>query len=153
ILLVTHNIEEAAWLADRIIIFGSEPGYIRAELQVDLPHPRNEQDPEFIELVDRIYTLMTTKPGEEAFQPEIKPKTIGLGYRLPDVQVAELSGLLETLDQEYNGRCDLPDLTDSLHLNIDDLFPLIEVLEILGFASTIQGDIVITPIGKSFANA
>jgi len=56
ILLVTHNIEEAATLADRIVIFGNDPGYIRAELPVTLPQPRDPETPEFRALVDKIYT-------------------------------------------------------------------------------------------------
>src|SRR5476651_787910 len=84
ILFVTHNIEEAVLLADRIVVFGSNPGYIRAELQVALPHPRNEQDSPFRKLVDRIYTLMTTEPREGVglATSALKRKKIDLGYRL-----------------------------------------------------------------------
>ena len=152
---VTHNIEEAAWIADRIIILSSNPGYIRAELPVDFPHPRNLQDPEFRQLVDQIYTLMTTLPGEEKrlVAREAKPKTIGIGYRLPDVDVSEITGLLETVDEEYQGKCDLPELAEALHLDVDDLFHLTEVLEVLGFARVMRADIEITPAGRTFANA
>jgi NitT/TauT family transport system ATP-binding protein len=155
ILFVTHNIEEAAWLADRIIILNSNPGYIRAELPVEFPHPRNLQDPEFRQLVDQIYTLMTTLPGEEKrlVAREAKPKTIGIGYRLPDVDVSEITGLLETVDEEYQGKCDLPELAEALHLDVDDLFHLTEVLEVLGFARVLRADIEITPAGRTFANA
>lgn len=156
ILFVTHNIEEAAFIADRIIIFGSDPGYIRAELKVTIPHPRNDQGVEFRQLVDQIYTLMTTSPQEEkrATARTISYKKIGLGYRLPDVDVAELTGLLETLDApEHQGHMDLPEVADYLNLNIDDLFPITEVLEILGFAAISQGDIELTNAGKLFADA
>lgn len=155
ILLVTHNIEEAAWIADRIVILGSEPGFIRAEIPVKLPHPRKEQDIEFRHLVDQIYMLMTTAPGEEQryFGRGSKPKVIELGYRLPDVDVSEITGLLETLDEQYQGKCDLPELGDALHLDADNLFPITEVLEILQFARVIQADIEMTPAGKIFVNA
>lgn len=155
ILVVTHDIEEAVTLSDRILIFGSDPGHIHAELVVDLPHPRNDQDTGFRKLVDQIYTLMTTKPGEERFvtEKEYKPKVIGLGYRLPDVDTSTLSGLLEDLNEEENGRCDLPELADENHLDVDDLFPITEVLDILGFARILKGDIEITPLGKTFAEA
>ncbi|MGE3919510.1 MAG: AAA-associated domain-containing protein [Gammaproteobacteria bacterium] len=155
ILFVTHNIEEAVWLADRIIILGSTPGFIRAELSVDLPHPRNQQEPEFRTFVDNIYTLMTTMPGEEKrmFLREVKLKTIGLGYRLPDIEISEMTGLLETLDEEYKGRCDLPELAEALHLDADNLFHLTEILEILGFARVMNADIEITQAGKAIANA
>lgn len=155
ILFVTHSIQEAAWLADRIIILGSNPGYIRAELKVNLPRPRSENDPEFVELVDHIYTLMTTAPGQEHRRifRNAKPTAIGIGYRLPDVEVSEITGLLETLDEEYKGKCDLPELAEHLHLDVDNLFPITEIVEILGFARVMAGDIEITAIGKAFANA
>lgn len=155
ILFVTHNIEEAVWLADRIIILGSNPGYIRAELPINLPHPRNQQDAEFRAFVDKIYTVMTTMPDEEKrlTTRELKPKVIGIGFRLPDVDVSEITGLLETVDEEYKGKCDLPELAEMLHLDVDDLFHLTEVLEILGFARIINADIELTPVGKTFANA
>jgi NitT/TauT family transport system ATP-binding protein len=156
ILFVTHNIEEAALLADRIIVFTSDPGTIRAELKVNLEHPRNEHTDAFRKVVDQIYTLMTTRPQDEKslVKRAVIYKKIGLGYRLPDVDVAELSGLLETLDApEHQGRMDLPDVANYLNLNIDDLFPITEVLEILGFALVSQGDIELTKSGKLFANA
>jgi NitT/TauT family transport system ATP-binding protein len=156
ILFVTHNIEEAALLADRIIVFGSDPGFIRAELKVELSHPRNEQAANFRAIVDKIYMLMTTRPQDEKslIKRAITYKKIGLGFRLPDVDVAEFSGLLETLQApEHQGRMDLPEVADYLNLNIDDLFPITEVLEILGFATVSQGDIELTHAGHLFANA
>lgn len=155
ILFVTHNIEEAAELADRIIILGSDPGYIRAELKVDMPHPRNNEDIVFRKLVDQIYTVMTTHPtGKKGdAKQDSRHKRIDLGYRLPDVDISELSGLLETMDTEEKGRSDLPELAEYLHLNIDDLFPLTEALEIMRFAYVDKGDLVLSPAGKLFANA
>lgn len=151
ILLVTHNIEEAAMLADRIIIFGSDPGYIRAELQVTLHQPRNQGTPEFRDLVDTIYTLMTTGPKEKASRAQ-RERQIGLGYRLPDVEPSELSGLIETM-KSFEERIDLPELADELMMNIDDLFPILETLEILGFAKVSHGDIQLSELGKQFSEA
>ena len=151
ILLVTHNIEEAAVLADRIMIFGSDPGYIRAELEVKLPQPRNVQAPEFHQLVDKIYTLMTTTPKGRGHQA-VREKRIGIGYRLPDVDPAELSGLIDTMT-EFAERIDLPKLADELMMTIDDLFPLLETLEILGLAKVSEGDIQLTDLGKQFSAA
>jgi NitT/TauT family transport system ATP-binding protein len=156
ILFVTHNIEEAGLLADRIIIFGDDPGSIRADMQIDLPHPRNEQDIAFRAIVDNIYTLMTTRPTDDAAKlpRDLRQKKVGLGYRLPDADISELTGLLEILDDsEHHGRMDLPELADLLHLDVDDLFPLTEVLEILRFANVSEGDIELSPAGKIFANA
>jgi NitT/TauT family transport system ATP-binding protein len=153
ILMVTHNIEEAAMLADRILIFGSNPGYIRAEVKNELPHPRNTMSDEFQSLVDRIYTLMTTDPKEQA-QRAVRFRQINLGYRLPDVAPAEMSGLIETMNMpEFSNRIDLPKLADHLMMDIDDLFPLTEALEILGFAKVSSGDIELSEAGVQFANA
>lgn len=152
IILVTHNIEEAVMMADRVLIFGSNPGHVRAELKVDLPHPRNDVAPKFRQLVDNIYTLMTT--SDTLSSPTYRPKTIGMGYRLPNVPISELTGLLEILaEPDYKGRMDLPELADLLSMGVDDLFPLTEVLEILRFAKVSQGDIELTEAGREFANA
>ncbi|MCA0403747.1 MAG: nitrate/sulfonate/bicarbonate ABC transporter ATP-binding protein [Proteobacteria bacterium] len=151
ILLVTHNIEEAAILADRIIIFGSDPGYIRAELKVNLLQPRNPETAEFRALVDKIYTLMTTGPREKAKGLQ-RERQISLGYRLPDVEPSELSGLIETM-KSFKERIDLPVLADELMMNIDDLFPILETLEILGFAKVSDGDIQLSELGKQFSEA
>ncbi len=151
ILLVTHNIEEAATLADRIVILGSDPGYIRAELSVTLDKQRSTDSPEFRALVDKIYTLMTTGPKEKTKYLK-RGEQIGLGYRLPDVDPSELSGLIETM-MSFEDRIDLPELADELMMNVDDLFPILEILEVLGFAQIVEGDIHITKLGKQFYKA
>lgn len=151
ILLVTHNIEEAANLADRIVIFGNDPGYIRAELPVTLPQPRDPESSEFRALVDKIYTLMTTGPKEKAKRAQ-RERQIGLGYRLPEVEPSELTGLIETMTS-FEERIDLPELADELMMNIDDLFPILETLEILGFAKVSAGDIQLSDLGKQFSEA
>ncbi len=155
ILFVTHNIEEAALMADRIMIFASDPGNIRAEIKVTSQTPRNPKDPHFRKLVDDIYTLMTTSQNVEEVRPEdagADYKKIDLGYRLPDAAISELSGLVEELD-ENNRAMDLPDLAEQVHLDADSLFPITEALEILGLAKVSKGDIQLTEIGKTFAQA
>ncbi len=154
ILFVTHNIEEAALLADRIIVFNSNPGSIRDELKVTLNHPRSDLDPRFRNQVDRVYMLMTTQfRTEKQSDPDGHP-AIDIGYRLPDASAAEITGLLETLNApETHGKMDLPDVAETLMLNIDDLFPLTELLEILRFARVSKGDLAITEEGKAFVEA
>ncbi len=153
ILFVTHNIEEAALLADRILIFGINPGYIRAEFNVELAQPRQEDDKRFTKLVDDIYTLMTT-PIEKLTPTGIRFKTIDIGYRLPKIGISELTGFLETLtSSEYSQKVDLPELADELNLNVDDLFPITEALEILRFASVSKGDIELTEAGRTFGDS
>lgn len=152
ILIVTHNIEEAAFLADRILVFGNDPGFVREQIEVDMSHPRNDQDPKFRKLVDDIYTLMTTRDVKRTEEAQFK--TIDMGYRLPKVEISEIIGLLETLvAPEYKARVDLPEIADELTMEIDDLFPITEALEILRFAKVSKGDIELTPIGRQLGQA
>lgn len=156
ILFVTHSIEEAALMADRIIIFASNPGRIRAELTVSTPLPRNSEDPHFRKLVDDIYTLMTTSERKRVRLEDagMDYQKIGLGYRLPDAEISELTGLVdEVASQDKPGPVDLPLLAESLHLEGDSLFPLTEALELLHFATVSKGDIDLTEEGRNFANA
>lgn len=152
ILFVTHSIEEAISVADRIIIFNSNPGSIRSDLKINLPFPRSDLDPRFRNQVDRVYTLMTTQQEDKT--QEARLELIDIGYRLPDASIAEITGLLEILNApEHQGKMDLPDVADTLMLDIDDLFPLTELLEILHFAKVSKGDITITKTGKAFVEA
>ena len=152
IVIVSHNIEEAVDMADRILIFSSDPGRISAEVPVHLPHPRSPEDPVFRQIVDQVYTLLTTVPGRD--RRGAKPEPIGLGYRLPDASVQQLSGLIEKLSEEpYNGRADLPHLADEENLTTDELLPLLELLQLLGFANVSGGDIELTMAGRRYAEA
>jgi NitT/TauT family transport system ATP-binding protein len=151
ILLVTHNIEEALMMADRIVILGSDPGYIRADLQVTLTHPRDTDSPECRDLVDRIYGLMISG-AEERTRHASRGRQIGLSYRLPDVDPSELSGLIETM-RSFENRIDLPELADELMMNVDDLFPILETLDVLGFADIHEGDVLLSPLGQQFSEA
>ena len=155
ILFVTHSIAEAIEIADRVIVFNSNPGSIRSDLRVTLPFPRSDLDPRFHNQVDRIYTLMTTQPQDEKMRDDItKYMVIDIGYRLPEASISEVTGLLEILNSpEHQGKMDLPEVADSLMLDIDDLFPLTELLEILRYAKISKGDITITQEGREFVEA
>ena len=153
ILMVSHNIEEAVDMADRILIFSSDPGRISAEVPVHLPHPRSPDDAAFRQIVDQVYTLLTTVPGRDG-RRGVKAEPIGLGYRLPDASVQQVSGLIERLSEEpYNGRADLPHLADEENLTTDELLPLIELLQLFGFANVSGGDIELTAAGRVYAEA
>jgi NitT/TauT family transport system ATP-binding protein len=152
IALVSHNIEEAVEIADRILIFGSDPGHIRADIPIAQPRPRVAQGAGFRQIVDRVYTLLTdtARDGRRG----TKPEPIGIGYRLPDAGVQQLSGLIDSLsDAPYHGRADLPHLADEENLVMDELFPLIETLQLLGFANVSGGDIELTAFGRAYAEA
>jgi NitT/TauT family transport system ATP-binding protein len=155
IIIVSHNIEEAVELADRIIVFGSDPGHIRADIPVPLPRPRDPATPGFRRIVDDVYALLTTAPGRDGGRRGARaPEPIGLGYRLPDASIQQLVGLLDALTgAPYGGRADLPHLAESEHLSTDDMIPLLETLQLLGFAQVGGGDIEVTPNGRGFAAA
>ena len=154
ILLVTHNIEEAVLLADKIMIFGSDPGRVLHTIDVDLSHPRNDQEATFRALVDQIYTLMTTPEQRQEQTRDGEFTVLGMDYRLPQLAIAEMTGFLETLaSPEYEKRVDLPELAEELHLEVDDLFPITELLEALRFAKVSEGDIEITPLGRTLSEA
>lgn len=159
ILIVTHDIEEAVLMADRIILFTSDPGRIQAEVPVPLPFPRDTQSPEFRKLLDQIYTLLTISERERLLKAKTKGRARDIehpeyAYRLPEVSVSELTGLLETMSShEVEGRIDLPELADALHLDINNLFPLTETLDMLRFTKILAGDIILLPAGRQFAEA
>ena len=81
-----------------------------------------------------------------------RDRVINLGYRLPDVDPSELSGLVETM-KSFEATIDLPELADELMMNVDDLFPILETLDILGFAEINAGDVHLTDLGKQFSDA
>jgi NitT/TauT family transport system ATP-binding protein len=152
IIIVSHNIEEAVEMADRILIFGSDPGRINAEIPVPMPHPRVWDSPQFRQIVDQVYTLLTTVPG--GGRRGAKPEPIGLGHRLPDAAVQQITGLIDTLTEApFHGHADLPHLADESTLNDDELFPLLEALQLLGFAHVSGGDIDLTAAGRLYADA
>ena len=148
IVTVTHNIEEAVLMCDRVLIFSPNPGRITAEIPIRLPHPRNRHDPAFRQLVDDIYVRMT-----ERRLPGPRP-VLSLAEGLPDASTNQMAGLLEELGSStYNGRADLPHLAATLQLEIDELFPIAEALQILGFAEVAEGDILLTPAGRRYVNS
>jgi NitT/TauT family transport system ATP-binding protein len=153
ILMVTHNIEEAVVMCDRILVFSSNPGRVVSEINVDLPQPRSRLDPQFRKLVDDIYALMTSRPLGKPSREGIFPGT-GILMVLPRVSPNILAGLLETIAGEpYNGKADLPAIAASLQMEIDDLFPASDTLQLLRFAEVAEGDIRLTESGKRFVQA
>ncbi|KEZ04668.1 nitrate ABC transporter ATP-binding protein, partial [Burkholderia sp. MSh2] len=147
VLIVTHNIEEAVFMCDRILVLSSNPGRVIAEIKVPFKHPRNRLDPAFRKLVDDIYAKMTARQTNEATK-----KGLELGSWLPQVSTNLMAGLIETLAMApYHGRADMPEIARTLHLEVDDLFPIAEVLQYLGFADVREGDVFLTPPGRVFA--
>ena len=153
ILMVTHNIEEAVLMADRVLVLSSNPGRIASEIPVTLPHPRDRLDPGFRDLVEKIYALMTQRPDPTKPAAREAAAAIGLGLALPRVSTNSLAGMLEEIAAPpYDGKADLPHLADSLQLEIDELFPLGETLQLLRLAEFEEGDIKLTPLGQRFVD-
>lgn len=154
VILVTHNIEEAVLMCDRILIFGSNPGRILREIKVDLPQPRARLDPNFRAMVESIYVELTARRAQDhAARAERFPGT-GIESVLPRISTNLLSGLMEAVDAApYNGEADLPVIAPALHLEIDDLFPVAETLQMFRFAELVGGDLRLSPEGRRFAQA
>ena len=158
IFLVTHNIEEAVLLADRIIVLGRNPGHVRTDFKVSLSHPRDRKTAAFTQLVDYIYKVLT--------QPETKPPALPrpLGGKparnqrqmhyqmLPHARPGGIAGLLE-LVLDHDGKDDIYRLADDLAFEIDDLLPIVDAAQLLGFLTVTEGDAAITPTGAEYANS
>jgi NitT/TauT family transport system ATP-binding protein len=153
ILMVTHNIEEAVFLADRVVCMEKGPGRVVADLPVNLPHPRRHQAPEFLALVDRVYAVLAGQTQPEHVELGAAPGEPGRVRMLPHITINDLAGLLEHLAQAPGGRADLYRLEDELGIDPDHLLRLTEAAELLGFATVAQGDMMLTPLGETFAEA
>jgi NitT/TauT family transport system ATP-binding protein len=158
VFIVTHNIEEAVLLGDRIVVLGKNPGRIRTNFSVDLPRPRDRKQPRFTRIVDYIYQVLT-QPDTEHALPATGPAsgspqsdTRGKYPMLPHARTGGIAGFLEIL-ADHNGREDVYRLADLLSFEIDDLLPIVEAAALLGFVKLTEGDVEITPAGLEFTNA
>jgi NitT/TauT family transport system ATP-binding protein len=155
IFIVTHNIEEAVVLADRIIVLGRNPAHIHADFAVEMSYPRDRKSSRFIELVDTIYRVLTRPDAEH----EIAQRTAGAvavvqhrAIMLPHTRPGGMAGLLEIL-ADHGGRVDLHHLADELSLEVDALLPTVDTAVLLGLLRLEEGDAIITPEGQEFARA
>ena len=148
VLMVTHNIQEAVFMADRIVVMEKDPGRVLTEIQVALRHPRHTKDTAFQALVDRVYAAVAGKTEEPAAGATVP----GQMTKLPTARINGMAGLLEKVKEEGE-RADLYRLTEDLQLELDDVLPIVESAELLGFATVDQGDIVLRPLGQTYADA
>ena len=150
ILIVSHNIEEAVMMADRVLIFASDPGRVRAELPITLNHPRVVEGQEVRTLIDNVYGLMTAGSVRSGRLAEVEIK-LQLGDRLPEADIARMEGILELLTEEpFHGRADLPKLAEDTELTDKELLEVSRALTLLGFVHLAQGDVVITKLGIAY---
>jgi len=144
ILMVTHNIEEAVLMADRIVVMGKDPGHVVTEIAVTLRHPRKRKDTAFQAEVDKVYAAVA---GKTQVSDVSLPKR-----KLPLARLNALAGLVEKLVAE-GGRADLYRLSGELVMELDDLLPIVEAGEMIGFVTVFEGDLLITPLGQTYADA
>jgi NitT/TauT family transport system ATP-binding protein len=156
IFIVTHNIEEAVVLADRIVVLGRNPAHIHADFAVNIPHPRDRKSSSFVELVDEIYRVLTRPDHEHGATP---PKTSVPGRQvphkaimLPHTRPGGMAGLLEILIDQ-GGRADLHKLADELSLEVDALLPTVDTAVLLGMLRLEEGQAIITSEGQAYAQA
>src|SRR5215470_14614451 len=155
IFIVTHNIEEAVLLADRIIVLGKNPARIRSDFEVGLPHWRDRKEQRFVELVDHIYKVMTQPEVEHVLRAATPVPTARVRQKyqmLPHARVGGIAGLLELLN-DRGGREDLSKLSEELVMDVEDLLPIVEASVILGLVTLNEGEVTITSQGVAFADA
>jgi len=157
IFIVTHNIEEAVLLADRIIVLGRNPGHIRTDFKVQLAQPRDRKSEPFTQLVDYIYKVLTKPDVAPTQAPDSTGKRVRdqrqMHYQmLPHARPGGMAGLLELL-LDKGGRDDIYRLADDLAFEIDDLLPIVDAAQLLGFLKVEEGDAAITETGAEFANS
>ncbi len=145
-ILVTHSIEEAVYIADRVLLLSKDPGRIIKEVKIEIPHWRDKKSKEFLNLVDMIYGILTGKPMEKLAFREKKHLFI------PQAGVGAITGLIELVN-DLEGPVDIYKLGEELLMDIEDLLPIVEASEILGLAEIKEGDFVLTNSGKKFAEA
>ncbi|WP_425058689.1 Vitamin B12 import ATP-binding protein BtuD [Sporomusa carbonis] len=150
IIMVTHGIEEAVYMADRILVVSGSPARINTDMAVTLPHWRDKNAPAFISLVDKLYSLMMKRePGDLRKIPLPEGREIAV---VPHVSAGALTGFLELLE-DLNEKTDLYKLADRFMMDSEDFFPIVEGATLLKFAKVVDGDIELTPEGVRFAQA
>ncbi len=153
ILVVSHNIEEAVLMADRVLIFSSNPGRVRFQMQISLPRPRNADSREVRALIDEVYALMTAGAAH-AERATGEPPRLHLSDSLPQAEVSHMEAVLEMLQGEpFHGRADLPQLVDESDLGDEDMLIVAQALSLLDLARVENGDLTLTNLGQRYVDA
>lgn len=154
VFMVSHDIKEVVYMADRIVIMGSNPGCIRSILQNSLPRPRNYRSAEFLSLVDRIHRIITSAiiPDEEIPVAPVTDSTEFVLEPMPDASVNEIIGLLEVLNA-HQGERDIFHLAIEIHKEFGHLINIAKAAELLDFVDTPKQKILLTELGKRFVES
>jgi len=158
VFIVTHNIDEAVLLADRVVVLARNPGRIRTDFRVSIPRPRDRKDMRFVHTVDYVYAVLTRPEMPQAPEPELEPAAAAAGQgrakypMLPHARPGGIAGLVELL-VDHEGRTEISRLADDLAFEIDDVLPLVESASILGFLNVEEGAAELTEPGRAFAEA
>ncbi len=153
ILMVSHNIEEAVFMASRVVVMDKDPGHVAAMLPISLPHPRDRKSSPFQALVDQIFSILAGQTRPEAEELGTAPGEPGITRGLPPVHINDLTGLTEHLNELPESRADVYRLPEVLSVHADYLLQLTEAAELLGLARIEKGDITLTDLGETFAEA
>ncbi len=151
-LVVSHNIEEAVLMADRVLVFASDPGRIRCQLAVQIRRPRTVDSRGARELIDEVYAMMTAG-AERRERAAGVPGHVPLAERLPHADVARIDALLDLITRPpFDGRGDLPKLAEESGLGDDELLPVAHAVALLGLAQLDKGDLQVTDQGRGYVS-
>jgi NitT/TauT family transport system ATP-binding protein len=154
VLLITHNIEEAVFLADRVVVMGRNPGHIRQIVPVDLAHPRDYNNPAFGSMVQRLRDVFVAELLPEEAPA---PTAAGTGYPgtlepLPAVTLGEVLGLMEIVNKN-GGRMDVFALDQLTEYDFGHTLGVVKAGEMLDFLDTPRNLVVLTPTGRAILAA
>ena len=154
ILMVSHDVAEVAWMADRIVLLDANPGRVRTVLRNDLPRPREYRSPELLQLIDRLHDLITGMEMPDAPphpSPDLRDAAFGM-EPIPDAKENEIEGLLEYLDAR-GGRDDVFRISAETGREFGKLIAVVNAAEMLDLVDTPKRLVVLTPLGARFLRA
>jgi len=152
IVIVTHSIEEAVLLSDRVVLLSSNPGRIRGVVPIDLARPRDSDLPAFRTLVDRLYRYMTDPDMPVGERPlPLEPPTTAASLALPPVSLGAIGDLIATVADD--GGTSLAELADDLVLELDELLPILDAGELLQLMEVEEGQLRLTAAGQQLRAA
>jgi NitT/TauT family transport system ATP-binding protein len=152
VVIITHNIEEAVFLADRIVVLGTRPGRIRTIIQNDVTHPREYQSPAFLRMVQRLHDVITKEQMPDL--PEEAPTSvpvagIPLPSPLPAVNLGHIFGLMEIV-RDHGGQMEVFKLDSLTDYDFGHTIAVVKAGELLDFLDTPKNQVILTDVGRRF---